>query len=471
MSTAEPNRPTAPKVVGRRYAAFVLWGAAFFAAMLFASPGSASWQACACGAIGVAYSVHVFIRSGGARITPLGIYSFASGLFYFFPPIYLNFEPSATVLSGYHLAAVSILFVSNLLVGELLLRRSGFEREQHARANEGATKANSLLTALSGALCLASFAIAYLGGGSQFAGPAAFTGIIIFAFLSARSAIPAWVSLSFCAAFVYLYMEIVFTGFGRLVVGGLGLGIAMAFSARLPGLRVKIFLTIAVVPAMLFFIRERIDIVTEMRGSEASYGDGIGSILLPFRRFSELLSDYADGSIPSMLLEPFFAAAVVWVPRELWPGKPVGLGAVLSDYFRPDLAGVGHSELALMHGEWLLSFGILGVFAVPFVIALVLHGCEKFLLFSDGSGGVFYPVLAILFSAGVIDLLWGGTFTFTSRFIFRIAALVAFSLALALAAQLLGVRNASSGCANYSFASPDASGVESQPRSGACQIK
>jgi len=127
-----------------------------------------------------------------------------------------------------------------------------------------------------------------------------------------------------------------------------------------------------------------------------------------------------EGTVPLAFGKTLLATLLIFVPRSVWPDKPVGFGAELGDFFRPDLIGTGFSEAALFTGEWVFNLGVAGiVIMVPFT-AWAIGWADHWQHRSQARQvrtrhDLFVRASTVLISAGVLDLFWGGTFLFAAR--------------------------------------------------------
>jgi hypothetical protein len=115
----------------------------------------------------------------------------------------------------------------------------------------------------------------------------------------------------------------------------------------------------------------------------------------------------------------FWASAVVWFRVDCGE-KPEGFGAVLVPILSPELVGTQQSDLALSRGEWLFDFGVMGLVLMVPRTGMVRARVDRWLAAAsvraiDTRQQLLSLVGATVVAAGLADLVWGGTFTFTSR--------------------------------------------------------
>jgi hypothetical protein len=158
-------------------------------------------------------------------------------------------------------------------------------------------------------------------------------------------------------------------------------------------------------------------------------------MLAPYFEFAEILRRVG---MPGSLREFEFQwgrasiPAMSWfVPRWMWPSKPMALGHLLTLWFRPDLAPVGHTFAGGSYlGEFYVNFGYLGLLAAPLVLGIVirlLDGAVYQLAARPRNSNTKYCLQLVSTSVvvgGIADYVWGGTMMLSSRAIPRLVFLV-----------------------------------------------
>lgn len=382
---------------------------------------------------GLAHCALAFWRDGGPRISVPGVYFFSAALFVFFPGLYVTlnevtFEhgPMAVLL------ALNFWYFSQLLMYHLVWeRRVTAQPLPRAAADPGVLRwgrwCGAVLVAVGTAASIAG------AGDPGITSGAAFTGVVLLA--AATFARPARISIlayAVVGAAALVYAQFVFTGFGRLQLGALGLGVAMCLAPRWRGRRVKAALMIGTVPGLLYLAQIRVAFTSEVAGASiAARSSGLESVYGPFVRFAELAHiEFSPDSLDYTYLHTFWASLVAVVPREIWPSKPIGFGAELAMLFRPELAGSGHSELALLSGEFIFAAGALGLAVLPLVLAWSLAALDRLAAGQrwvdlGTRRGLLGFVAVVILSASVADLIWGGTFSYSSRVAARLLVVLA----------------------------------------------
>jgi hypothetical protein len=251
------------------------------------------------------------------------------------------------------------------------------------------------------------------------ANSATFTGVVMIAASVFQRRQRTVVGYAFVVAAIAVYTLYIFTGYGRLQLGSLGIAVAMLAVPRWRGRTVKIIFLGAMVPAIGYLAHARVALVSQrygIRGTE----NGLESIVAPLVRFAQLLSLNADGRLVHNDGSSFWAAAVTLIPRKLWQGKPDGLGPELLALFSPRLAGTGHSEVTFYLGEWVLAFGIVGCVLAAVLIGIVLRSLNGLTIRAYGTPirnryGILRITAVTILCSGIPDYVWAGAGTYIAR--------------------------------------------------------
>ncbi|MDI6101298.1 hypothetical protein QLQ12_22030 [Actinoplanes sp. NEAU-A12] len=369
-------------------------------------------------AVCVVFGLWIFWSHDGNRITAVGVYNFSFALFVGFAGLYHTFiQPPGPTLDLI-LTAVSWAYFLHLVTWAIFWAGHRPEPERPFTVNRGSPAVVWWgLALLSTAIWLvgedAGTTTGFVLAAIAFAGTA-----LIGAGLILRAEGWGWVVCGVTtAAAVAAYTQYFFTGFGRIVLASLGFTFLIVLSHRTRGRIVKLVVLVGAVPALTALAALRVALVAEMRNGTQE--NGFESIVHPLYQFARLLALEDAGSVPHAWGQTFWAAVVALVPRRMWPEKPVGLGADLVPVLRPGLIGTNHSEVALYLGEWLFNFGIPGLFFVPSA-GILLRILDRYLVSAassvlDRHDNLIRYTLASVAAAGVIDVLWAGSFSYASR--------------------------------------------------------
>lgn len=364
----------------------------------------------------------VFWRHGHDLITATGLFSFAFALFVGFAGLFALASYRQGQYVPWLLPAIATSFFSHVILYCLW-----WYDDRTIRLVRGSIKTPDRKTTswgiATGALVVVPCVIARLAGyESTLIDQTAFTGTVLLcaAMFLRRGRGLGPLSLGVATGLFYLFAQYIFTGFGRLELGALGLALAVTACFRYRGRLVKGAIIVAAAPVMVYFAQQRVLFTAAINPAQASSVTGFESAVTPLVDFGELIGRSLGGEIAPRGLAPFFASAVALFPRSLWPSKPVGLGSELADLFRPELRGTGHSELALVYGEWVYAFGVVGVVVLVPLLGYGVRQLDVFAapILTAGTRTIVDLVRLtwlIVLIAGLPDLVWGGTFTYISR--------------------------------------------------------
>lgn len=379
------------------------------------------------GALALVYGLVVFWRHGGRQVSAAGLYSLASAVFVGAAGIYWAVVDGGHVEPGLHLAT-ALGFATNVLMDGLLWRRTaaGPLPQRPPPSAPAATRWGiGVGTAVTAVALGAHLAGASLG--------ATFLGEIIFGAMSLLivstlvhpGKATSVLRLGAAAGVGALYATTVFTGYGRLLLIALGLVAVVPLSLRVRGRLVKAATILMIGPALvaLAYSREQFGLQT--------YGatlDGTGSVTSPLSDLGKLLALHDAGLLALGWGSTLLVSAVFFVPRVLWPDKPAGFGAVLTQILEPQLVAIGQSLTAHLVGEWFYDFGYPGVAVMVVVMGWAIGRLDRY-----ASARIAHPVdskrdlilltAVVVAFAGLPDLEWAGTFTYWSRTASRLAVL------------------------------------------------
>lgn len=375
---------------------------------------------------GLVHSVVGFLRHGRARITPPGVFLFGMGLFAYFPTFYYALVADAVV------RPVEILGLTVLLLSQIVLSavwtRSTPDSAPVADPLSAATLTFGLIL---GATTLCAGAAVVLLGVEPLrplARPAAYAGVLLVALslVQGRRRVHPLVLAALAAVFV-VFTQVMFTGNGRLVLASLAVALAMVVGLRWRPWWTKPLAVLATPPGVLLLARDRADrVANPLTGYRES---GLESVVWPQRRFFDLLASLQDDRSFSLGGgDTFVAALVSWVPRELWAEKPVGFGTTLTELYRPDLLSVGHSEAALLHGEFVYNFGLPGIVLLVLGAGWTVMRLDQAVRWVHDrpvrtASQLTVQAIVIAGSASLLDLVWVGTYTYVERAGFTCAVL------------------------------------------------
>lgn len=388
-----------------------------------------------------------FAIDGRRRITPAGLYFLSTGVFVGIALVMLAGRGSNTsiaVLAPLGLALHGAALVSLPLYehwrGEVTALTSHKRWRPVYAGDRGKAMAASL------ALCfwgLAFFPVTALGALPQ---ACAYAGLCLAGAVGLTQPVStphshlSW--LPAAAGFV-AYVARAFTGNGRLIVVGLGLALVVCYNSRSPKGFHKASILLLLGPALALAA------VTQIRDpkfdNQRDVGRGIDSLYV-IDTFAEIVDRDQTEGVERMHRQygaTFAKSAVIWVPRSMWPNKPLGFGAEIAEVLHPQYRAAGHSDAALFEGEFYVNFGWLGIafypFAIGYVLARMTRWHDRFVSLQSISPPQLLRFGALLSaSVSLAELRWGGTFSWAAR------GGLGAALALALAAAFAGLHRGAS---------------------------
>ena len=383
------------------------------------------------GATGLAHSAVGFWSDGRRRITAPNLYLFSTGLFVFFPAIYLIGNDPISYGQAAIVPAVSIAYFAQIVLYHFFwAARDEAGLVVAGPPSDSGVNRWGVWTGL--ALIGAGVALRLAGApDSGLLNAVVFSGVVLLSVASLRRSGRVGAGWYVVIALAFLvYAEYAFSGFGRLQLGALALCIALAAAHRWPGRSVKAAMLAATAPTIMYFAASRVAFTAALNPAQSASVSGLESVVSPLVRFAQLLELARAGELQYTYFKSFFATATFWVPRRLWTDKPVGFGAELAHFFRPELDGWGHSELALFYGEWIFAFGLVGLVIMVPTIGFLVRWMDGILQRATEMAihdrvDLLKVVAIIIACSGLADLVWGGSFTFGVRLGMRLAVLFA----------------------------------------------
>lgn len=383
------------------------------------------------GCLGLAHSAIGFLLLGGARFTAGGIFLLSTGLFVFFPALYVaangpSFDGEAAA------AAVVISYFFQICIGGFWW--GNYPPSPQSIRDDSHTSRFAFFMGL--LLTITGIGMEILFGldSTTLGGAATFVGVTMLAVAALSGSRLTLSRLLVTLAAVGVYVYTMFDGGGRLVLGSLAIAIILTLNMARPHMWHKIA-TLVVLPIGLSLLASnRSEAVLNSRGGVET---GLESVIWPFERFAQLIEQSMSGALPFAWGETLLAPLVFFIPRAAWPEKPLGLGAELASKFRPELVGVGHSEAALIHGEAVWNFGVSGLIVLVPILGIGIRYIDRLLLRSrertlETRRSVLVRTTVVLVTAGILDLVWVGTFGVAARTGQRLLIILAVAIVFAL---------------------------------------
>lgn len=383
--------------------------------LLIGTESDDSASLAAFGFLGLIHSAVGFLKLGGPRFTAGGVFLLSTGLFVFFPALYVATNGPSFAGEAAAEAAVYSYFIQICIAA--FWWGNDPVAPQPALVDQPRTSSFAFFMGLLLTIAGIGLDVAFGLDSTTLGGAATFVGVTMLgvAALSGSRLTVSRLLVTVVAA--GLYVLTMFDGGGRLVLGSLAIAIILTLNMARPRLWHKAASIVVLPIGLLLLASNRSNAVLTSRGGIET---GLESVVWPFERFAQLLEQSLSGSLPYAWGETLIAPVVFFVPRALWPDKPLGLGAELAAKFRPELVGVGHSEAALIHGEAVWNFGVLGLMLLVPIVGIGIRYVDLLLLRSrertlETRRSVLLRTTSVLITAGILDFVWVGTFGVAAR--------------------------------------------------------
>lgn len=226
------------------------------------------------------------------------------------------------------------------------------------------------------------------------------------------------------------WVELTFRGGGRLLIAGIGVASFLGWNLLNPN-RFQKLLLILMIPLFLGFAGlnrvaagdDSDETAQTSASSVVTGGDGLASVYSPLETWTRMLQPltrFEQQKLGPRYGGTFVNTFVLPVPRTLWPDKPKGFGAELTEAFEPQLVKSDHSMAGLLHGEWYANFGFGGLVLMIPVTGwfLALLDRRHAILASGGfetSRAWWSATIVMCFTASLGELFWVGTFSTYAR--------------------------------------------------------
>jgi hypothetical protein len=238
-----------------------------------------------------------------------------------------------------------------------------------------------------------------------------------------------------------VFVGFVFEKNGRLMIATLGIAVLASLSVSKTVGYEKVLAVIAI-PALLWVAalnRSSIDNAAGL-APRTSTVQGLASAYSPFYDFARLVrADEFQQTrrFPRQYGRTFLESSVSWVPRSIWPGKPLGLGARLTSIFLPQYSAAGHSMAALGQGEWYANFGWLGIAGFQVGSIWFIKKLQRFRDAERFFESLAHPYIWTFLTSALLDYLWVGSFTAFTRTGFSLVLFLVVNRAMTLMGQRL----------------------------------
>lgn len=365
-----------------------------------------------------AYLVRGFVADG-SELTLAGGFRFACLVFICIAAFYAILDPEyswrAESVRPFLVACTISIFLALVTYSAIAERRPRVRWNTEITAAFSAVPRPPLLIAATFLMATGAATSALLPDAySELAGQSAF--VVITALIPAAIPISAlwaatsksrlwWIRLLLPAAGVILYWSFVFTGFGRITILALVVcGVAVLSWAR-PSWVWKAVLLVATP----FGLVQGFAVETD-----TGLTRGSGSLVSPLWDGAATLDFAGTPILPYAKGETYLANLVSWVPRSVWPDKPLGLGSTAVQWISPRQFGTGHSVAVTYVGEFVYNFGWLGVVLGSVALGAMLGFGDRYAFrtvarFRQGIWPICAFVTYVLLLSAQLDFVWAGT--------------------------------------------------------------
>ncbi len=401
-------------------------------AISLATLGAATEWRFGLAALGILAAIHgimAFLRAGGDRVAPAGLFALTSGIL-----IALGSEPAwnGELNGGWFVAAASAAF------GVQIWSTPTQPSRLAQIAPEAETRAGS--DALTSVSALVMFVIAGLlaitGTQETLAEFGALGAMTVLAVVGARSPAPLLRRMALPALATVVYATVIHSGDGRLRLVAAGF-VVVVLAAFGPEGRWLKRLVVAMVPVGIVGMAWlRLRHIEELRPGGSSGRSGLESAIIPLRILRDVLVSQPNGlgrawggsylSVPSSF-------APSWFPTP----SAGAIGYDLVAISAPDRVGSGYSLAGLSVAEWIYNFGWLTLPLFAAMLAWSFTRLDNGLAQAwqgDRSHRSTRTLLvlaaAVTLVAGLPDFAWAGSHTYLMRSLLKIVPVAVLALAL-----------------------------------------
>lgn len=383
-----------------------------------------------------ALSLMTFLRHGGAAVTVTGMLSFGVAVFGGFAAVYLGFdlypparatEPVHTVTAAWMLLGVQ----AALTIASAEARPRPAPRAVAEPPVRGHAIFAGAMLALSIACVIARESAQSFDLWAAGFGALAFLVLVDLA-VTRVSLRPRLVAGGFAVAAGVFYATVVFEGQGRLNLASLAAA-ALALAALSWNRRIiKVLWAVATPLALIAFSLQRLQYFVDQFGAYRESHEGIGSVIVPLMSTGRIIDALGSGTIQPTWGYELWAALTIWIPRPLWPDKPIGFGKDIIGITQPEAAGNPESSsAAVLPGEFLWDWGLWGwpICAVLLIAAVILIDRSFGTRTRTNQVGIdvrreWLPRVAYAVLAGSsLNYVWSGAYTWLSRALIPLAVI------------------------------------------------
>ncbi|ACF14595.1 hypothetical protein Ctha_2143 [Chloroherpeton thalassium ATCC 35110] len=214
--------------------------------------------------------------------------------------------------------------------------------------------------------------------------------------------------------FIFIYT---WSGFGRLLFAKYFIVILFVWSPVLTKKRNTIIKTLILFLFPVIVGVSGILRVQQLRPNEydlnksITTGEGAGSIFSTMEHSELVVNHIMDERYELLYGESYLATIFFWIPRNLWPNKPVGFGKQMVKWIQPNLYHTNHSLAGNYVAEAVANYGYFGYILAIAMIYIVI----KLMSYYVKSNNIYKIIIAVIYIVSIPDLIWGGFFSFFVR--------------------------------------------------------
>lgn len=218
------------------------------------------------------------------------------------------------------------------------------------------------------------------------------------------------------AMIVAIYAAFYWDGYGRLMIGAYIL-IPLFIADRLRDFGLRVWHAVALAPPALA-ISHYSRYGTSAKARDLAGGSAAHHLQLTMELVGSSAAQLYGGF--ARFLEQYSLLFLNWVPRDLWPDKPLGLGLTsIDEWFGRAGYDKGYSVSLGMFGEQIYLLGDCFIITWLLVLATIVLLRKVVVILSRG-----YVAPIVVFDVNLISYIWGGCATFGSRIWFFVVPML-----------------------------------------------
>ncbi len=380
------------------------------------------------GVLAALHGIVAFLRSGGERVAPAGLFALTSGVLIALgtEPAWVG-EPVGPAFVGAAVAAIAVQIwampIDASPVAELV-------RRNDSPPPAAATIEDYTL----GVMALAAFGLALgmsvgydLQGSPEFLALAA---VAMLAVLASRAIGPMWKRVAIPVSGTLVYAGVIHSGDGRLrlVAAGFVIIVLAGMGGTAGWLKRMVVTSIPAGVMLMAWLRLRH--IESARPGGSAGRSGLESAVIPLRILRDVLRAQADGW-GFAWGSSYLSVPVSFVPSWLPTPDASAIGYDLVAISAPDRVDSGYSLAGLSVAEWVYNFGWFTLPLFALALAWGLQLLDRFLAWSwladqrrRSSVSTLMLVASVTLVASLPDFVWAGSHTYVMRSLLKLLPVV-----------------------------------------------